>query len=188
MPLARRYYLALAGIGEQLFKTLQRRDQVPVFGAPDKLRPRTEEEAEQFHRNISENGYSFLDAVMLATADKFVTQNSFTRDAAKAFLERSPELTVLGVKRVENGEEIWIAGYDVEVPGGTVARGQSGSDSYVPTFSAFGTLDEVMSQIRSDLDSWGDTGRSINLINLTPIVLRAKAEAEKIGFSGRFVD
>jgi hypothetical protein len=186
MLLPRRHYLAFAGIAEQLFKTLQRRNQVPLFGVSSLHKPRDEEEAVSFHDKVEARGYTAADAILLAAADHFVA-NSFSRDAAKVFVQSHPELTVLGIRRIEAGEDIWIGAYSAETKGSRVTRDLDGNISPVHSFGAIGTLEEVMDQIKGDLARWGDEGRGINLINLTPIVRTAKEEAEKIGLTGSFL-
>jgi hypothetical protein len=188
MLLPRRHYLALAGIAEQLFKSLQRRNQVPLFGVTSLHRPRDENEALTFHEKMEARGYTAADAILLAASDHLATVNSFSRDSAKVFLESHPELTVLGIRRVEAGEDIWIGAYSTETKGSRITRDQDGNVTPVHSFGAIGTLIEVMDQIKDDLARWGDEGRAINLINLTPIVRTARAEAEKIGLTGSFVD
>ncbi|MER9972024.1 hypothetical protein [Mesorhizobium sp. M0060] len=182
MPLSRSHYLALAGVGLQLFKTLQRRDQIPLLGP--KLAPIDAEDASKladFHSFVENRGYLPIEAIMLAIADDLCTTSSFTRDVAKLRVQGSPELTINGTRRALAGEKIWIGFYATEERDGIVDEYER---HHVPYhFSAVGTREQVLGQIDNDAEGWSDDVRSINLVNLTLIVKRAQVVRENLNIT-----
>lgn len=100
--LTRRHYLHLADTDVQLYKTLNRRDQVPRFGRGSAKQSEEEEAA---------SGYLPIEAVMLALSNDFAKADGIERSHAARIIAGSPELTVEGIRRAEKGEDIWIADF-----------------------------------------------------------------------------
>ncbi|MEM7211366.1 MAG: hypothetical protein AAF479_05620 [Pseudomonadota bacterium] len=77
MNIPRRHYLKIAGFNEAHFKSLQRRNQIPLM-ANFKEAPSLE--------SLDADGYRPFEAVMLACADQ-LSNGAVTREAAKAAIE-----------------------------------------------------------------------------------------------------
>lgn len=100
--LTRAAYLHLANVEVQLFKTLNRRDQVPFMNRDAVLNPETDEEQ-------AAKGYRPLEAVQLAIANDFARDGGLDRLTSKKLSYW--DLVFEAIERANEGEEIWIAGY-----------------------------------------------------------------------------
>eukprot|EP00873_Tetraselmis_striata_P040199 jgi/Tetstr1/460463/TSEL_005722.t1 len=111
--LTRAAYLHLANIDVQLFKTLNRRDQVPFMTRDAVLNPETAEEQ-------AAKGYHPLEAVQLAIASDFARDGGLDRMTSKKL--SAWDRVFEAIERANKGEEIWIAGYFYRQPGNGNAR------------------------------------------------------------------
>lgn len=190
MQLPRRQYLALAGVETSLFKTLQRREQVPLFATSENYGGKPKRDVIDLYDEVDASGYSVGEAMMLAIAHNFVTENSFTRDSAKRFVQGRPELTGEAINRIEAGEEIWIAGFSPDYGEGGTQRVATDKDGKIVglaySFGQVGTLVEVMEKITKFTEKRGKNIKAISLLNVTPIVKNAKKAAEAYGLKDIF--
>lgn len=162
--LTRRHYLHLADTDVQLYKTLNRRDQVPHFGR-DSARQSEEEEAA--------SGYLPIEAVMLALSNDFARADGIERSHAARLIAGSPELTVEGIRRAESGEDVWIADF---------AWTEDGVEQHLQTV---GALSEVISFIANYSYSDGykpypDVHR-IAMVSVSRVVKQVRERAAALG-------
>ncbi|WP_414833598.1 hypothetical protein [Afifella sp. YEN Y35] len=185
MFLPRRHYLALAGVETHQFKALQRRNQVPLLGAAiSDLRKPSEEEAVAFHARVEERGYVPADAILLAIAEHMVTQNSFSRAAAKRITQSFWNVLPGAVRRAEAGEDIWYAVGSWDF-GDEKQADEDGSRAHW-TWVEVGAFDELVDEIREEqrrTEAEGGKVDNLALFNLSIIVRRAHQAGRELGLS-----
>lgn len=183
MHLPRRQYLALAGVEVQLFKTLQRRNYVPMFGVDlENSVLRDEEQAAKFHKDLEAGGYTLPEVILLAIADHLALHNSFSRQAARHISEGYWNVLLEAVPRAEAGEEIWYAvgSWDFGHEKQADAEGSRAHWSWVEA----GTFDEVVDAIRREKErtvSKRGAVDNIAMFDLSMIVRKAHKRASELG-------
>ncbi|SIS71554.1 hypothetical protein [Paracoccus saliphilus] len=180
--LPRRHFLAISGLNENLFKTLARRHQVPRVNAStrDLGIGLTDDERNQYEAARDASGYLPVEAIMAATADGFVSSASMDRDVAKAFIEGNPQAMREAIEIFERGEDVWLAAYtDVDI-------GNDEPLAAVP-FAKAGGLAKITSEITNGWKDDNREGRTLALLNLTPILRRARKAADDLGLNGSFL-
>lgn len=172
MLLYRRHYLALADVGQQAFRSLARRNQVPRLpNAPDEQQLHQSELPADEDRDAF--GYHPIEAIMLGIADALVNQASTSRDAAKVSVETWPQFVIDAVKRVEQGENIFACFFTMAGKGGRVVVTDDEERAKVPSFLGVGTLSEVTTSLEVMAATRGTPLGCATLINLTPMISRA---------------
>ena len=163
--LTRAAYLHLANVDVQLFKTLNRRDQVPFMTRDTVLNPETDEEQ-------AAKGYHPLEAVQLAIANDFARDGGLDRITSKKLSAWDRILTA--IERANEGEEIWIAGY----------FWNSGRYNNAMHMARIGTRDELVHA----LDDYEINGYRpaehlyrIAMVNVSRILRQIHARAAEIG-------
>ena len=120
-PLNRSQYLYLSDTGVEVFKSLKRRDQVPLLAA---FRDNNSDDTEAL--------FSPLEAIMLSLANNLTRFGGLDRSFSTDIIRRFPENVVEAVKRIEeNQEDIWI---------GVFQWSEGASEHYNPLI---GTMDEL---------------------------------------------
>ena len=178
--LPRRHYLEIAGVSMQLFKTLQRRLQVPMLGMP--LLPFVSKDTEpKSVEPFDANGYSTAEAIMLALATHLTEACSFSRDVAAQLVAGYWNVLPKAVRRAEAGEAIWFAtlAWDFEDAPTAEENGDRSAWHWVEA----GTFDEVIAEIREEQAIMADKGGaipSIALVDLSLIVRKARERANSL--------
>lgn len=188
MILPRAAYLAIAGVNLEFFKSLQRRDQVPLIGAS--LSDLTNEaNALEYYEKVDHSGYRPEEAFMLALADHLATQNSFTRPSAKRIVAGYWNVLPKAVQRALKGEEIWYAVGSWDFGHEKQAYPEDSNDKAHWSFVEIGTFDEVFSLLkRENKDQVNHGGKvdNIAMLNVTIIVNRCIERAKNQGLDIKF--
>ena len=192
MRLPRRIYLAAAGLETEMFKSIQRRVQVPRIGASlDDVLLKSAEEIDAYAAAGDQRGYLAEEALLMALADHLVCENSFTRTSAKRIVCGHLNVLAPATRRVQAGEEIWLAvgswdfGHD-KLPGEDEPTNRAAWG-----FVEAGTFDEVIASVRAEhVEKADQPGRADNiaLTNLSLIVRRTRERAKEVGVELSFFE
>lgn len=161
----RRDYLEMAQIEMQLFKTLQRRNQVPIWSAPSGSSASAEE--------ADQRGYHPLEAVLMAAANKLATDGSFSRDLAADVISRNWECLAEAVQQVEGGSPNrgWI-GFTAEL-----VDAEHGNMHHTVIV---GTVEEVFAKVAAQIAQHPNT-HQVTAINMAPLIQHASEHYRKTG-------
>ncbi|MFS8184210.1 hypothetical protein ACMG4P_22035 [Pseudovibrio denitrificans] len=166
MPLKRRHYLKLAGVDDQLFKTLQRREQVPGFAR------RISED-----KKSSDELYSVTSAFQLALADNLASQASVDRTEAAA-ISTAYALYFSDLWSIfKDTGDVWICNYKE-----CTIQNSDGTEVIKRAPTAFGgTIDQILVQIAQRNADTDKEVRSLSFVNAGAIFRRMQRVAKDDG-------
>lgn len=161
MSVPRRDYLRMAQIDVQLFKTLQRRNQLPTCPPPTG------------GKSIGGQGYHPLEAILMAVADKLAMDCSFSRSLSADVISQNWNLITAVVLEIEEGnlDQGWISF-------------MAGDDTSCRTVIV-GRADEVFGKVAAHIALSPDM-HCVAAINIAPLVQHALTYRHRTGGGSRF--
>ena len=179
MTLKRNAFLKIANVDIQLYKTLNRRGQLPTSPIAVKM------ELEVADPLPDADGKDTpLEALKLHFADVLVTNNSFSRKAAADLFSGLRVGFSQAIARAEAGEDIWFVAGGWSFPGEAEAPRLEEQLGGVWSFTEFGTLHEVNTAISEEIATTKAAGGVVSHISMffmTPLVQAALERGREFG-------
>lgn len=152
----RSIFLDMAGMHVDAYKSMLRRNQVPL---------RSEEETQ----------YHAVEAVVLGFADQLALHTGYERLAIKACLEARVDLCLKAIRDGEEGNETFALFYHIDQVGRVIEDHETGDQMEVPSFAAVGSLEQITDAILELSQRRKRPFAAVSILNFGAVVQHASS-------------